>query len=132
MLPSQISDEVSLFDRFAERAARFVARAPFFAACVILVALWAPSILVLGDLDTWQLIINTTTTIITFLMVALLENSSARQADATQHKLNALARGLADVLQHIAETAPPSRRADVYSDLRELEHAVGLEARESS
>ncbi|WP_425567632.1 low affinity iron permease family protein [Nonomuraea dietziae] len=40
--------------------------------CVLLVLVWAPSFFLIGDLDHWQLIINTLTTIVTFLLVALL------------------------------------------------------------
>jgi low affinity Fe/Cu permease len=50
--------------------------------------LWAPSLFLLGDIDTWQLIINTPTTIITFLLVALLANTQKRADQATQHKLS--------------------------------------------
>ena len=57
-------------------------RAAFFASCVLLIVVWAPSILFLRDVDTWQLIINTATTIITFLMVALLQNSQTRNDQA--------------------------------------------------
>ena len=67
-----------LFDRFAEASAGFVSRTPFFVACVLLVVLWAPSFWLFPNVDTWQLVINTATTIITFLMVALLQNSQHR------------------------------------------------------
>ena len=60
------------FDRFAERSAEFVSKAPFFAFCVVLVVVWAPSYFLVDDFDTYQLLINTPTTIITFLLVALL------------------------------------------------------------
>ncbi len=62
------------FDRFAQRSAELVSKAPFFTFCVLLVVVWAPTI-VLVDFDTWQLLINTPTTIITFLLVALLQNT---------------------------------------------------------
>jgi hypothetical protein len=70
MMPSDVSGPLSFFDRFAARASNAASRAWFFTLCVLLVALWAPSVLVLRDIDTWQLIINTVTTIITFLLVA--------------------------------------------------------------
>ena len=54
-------------------------------------------ILLIRDIDTWQLIINTLTTIITFLMVALLQNSQTRADQAVQHKLNAIADMLSDL-----------------------------------
>ena len=56
---------------------------------------WAPSLFLLPDVDTWQLIINTVRTIVTFLLVAPLQNTLQRADEATQHKLNAVADGLA-------------------------------------
>ena len=126
-LPTEVSSRKGLFDRFAGHASRFASRAPFFACCVLLVLLWVPSYLVLGDVDTWQLIINTATTIITFLMVALLQNSQYRADEATQHKLNAIAEGLAGLMSHQAE---PGQR--LSHDVEELRAAVGLENRETS
>lgn len=121
--PTDVSPELGWFDRFAGWASAVVSRAPFFAACVALVVIWAPSYFVLRDVDSWQLIINTTTTIITFLLVALLENSQHRADAALQHKLNAIADALADAMDQ-----DPALSVDV-ADLRA---AVGLERRESS
>ena len=64
---------------------------------MVLVVVWLPSILVIKTVDTWQLIINTVTTIVTFLLVALLQNTQERSDQATQQKLNALAQGLASL-----------------------------------
>jgi low affinity Fe/Cu permease len=126
VMPSEVVRGVGVFDRFAGRASRIVSRAPFFAFCVLLVAIWLPSYLVFKDVDTWQLIINTLTTIVTFLLVALLQNSQYRTDEATQHKLNAIAAGLADLMDHLGE-------GDALSnEVRELERAVGLEDRETS
>src|SRR4051812_15041566 len=90
-MPSDVGERVGLFDRFAGTASNFVSRAPFFVLCVVLVVVWAPSYVIFRDVDTWQLIINTATTIVTFLLVALLQNSQSRSDQATQGKLNALA-----------------------------------------
>lgn len=122
VMPSEVSPEIGAFDRFAEGASRIASRAWFFCFCVLLVVLWAPSILVLRDIDTWQLIINTLTTIITFLMVALLQNSQTRADQALQHKLNAIARML-------ARLADDDGLTDEATELRD---AVGIEAREST
>jgi len=65
-----------------------------------------PSFLLLPDVDTWQLIINTITTIATFLLVALLQNTQKRADEAVQHKLNAVADGLADLMEALAEEHP--------------------------
>jgi hypothetical protein len=74
-MPSDVTQDVSWFDRFAGGASLVASRATFFAFCVLLVVLWLPSWFLIQDLDLWQLIINTVTTIVTFLMVALLQNS---------------------------------------------------------
>lgn len=121
-MPSEVSTAVGGFDRFAEAASRVASRAWFFAFCVLLVVVWAPSIVFLRDIDTWQLIINTLTTIVTFLMVALLQNSQTRADLAVQHKLNAIADMLADMAD----------ASGLGKDAEELRAAVGLESREST
>jgi uncharacterized membrane protein len=119
----------TLFDRFAGRSSEFVSRAPFFAFCVLLVVVWAPTYFLVGSFDTYQLIINTPTTIITFLLVALLQNTQKRGEEALQHKLDALADGLADLMEHFAEDDPERRAAkeDLADDIEDLRAAVGLE-----
>jgi hypothetical protein len=129
LMPTEVSDEMGFFDRFAGYAAKFASRAYFFAFCVLLIVLWIPSFLLLRSIDTWQLIINTATTIITFLMVALLQNSQTRSDQAVQHKLNAIADGLADVMRDLMEG---DDGYDLQQDLTELREAVGLENREST
>jgi hypothetical protein len=137
-MPSDVSSRVGFFDRFAGRAALLASRAPFFAFCVLLVAIWLLQglviVLVKGDpksfLDAqFQLEINTTTTIVTFLMVALLQNSQTREDQATQHKLNALADGLADLMERWSEQFGDE---GFRRDIRELRLAVGLEDKEST
>lgn len=135
-MPLEVSRTVSGFDRFAKAAAELSSRAWFFTFCVLLVVIWAPSFFILKDIDTWQLIINTCTTIITFLMVALIQNSQTRAENALQHKLNAIAQGLSDLMEHIAQTTTEEGRghlsADLGDDLKQLRAAVGLEQYESS
>jgi Low affinity iron permease len=113
------------FESFAEASSDYVSRAAFFAACVLLVLVWAPSYFLIRDFDTWQLLINTATTIITFLLVALLQNSGRRSDRAIHHKLDALADGLADLMEH--QIRPDS--ADLAADIHDLKQAVGLEKR---
>lgn len=121
-LPSHIGSSLGLFDRFADATARVTSRAWFFCFCLLIVIVWAPSIFVLRDIDTWQLIINTITTIVTFLLVALLQNTQTRADQAVQHKLNAIADALSDLMQD----------REHERDARELRDAVGLEYREST
>src|SRR4029077_2474801 len=59
----------------------------------------------------------------------LLQNSQTRNDNATQHKLNAIADGLADIMTHFADQADDE---DLRHDIRELRAAVGLEEHESS
>lgn len=129
LMPTEVSARVGFFDRFAGLASLVAGRAAFFAFCVLLIVVWAPSILFLRDVDTWQLIINTATTIITFLMVALLQNSQTRNDQAVHHKLNAIADGLSDLMVHL-ESELPDR--DLSRDVRELRAAIGLEEHEST
>jgi low affinity Fe/Cu permease len=125
--PSDVSGNLSVFDRFASSASRLVSGAWFFLLCVLLVVLWAPSFFVLRSIDTWQLIINTITTIVTFLLVALLQNTQMRSDEALQDKLNEIADALADLMDELADDHPELRRHRA-----ELRAAVGLEQRESS
>jgi hypothetical protein len=119
----------TFFDRFAGRCADFVSRAPFFTFCVLLVVVWAPTYFLVGNFDTYQLIINTPTTIITFLLVALLQNTQKRSEQALQHKLDAVADGLADLMEHFAADDPGQQAAkeDLSGDIEDLRAAVGLE-----
>ncbi len=84
--------------------------------------MWAPFILILRDTNTWQLSINILTTIVTFLMVALLQNSQTRGEHALQHKLSAIA----EMLAHLASNQ------GLEDDAMEMRESVGLEERESS
>ena len=119
LFPGSVDSHLSIFDRFADLTGRWVSQAWFFSFCVLLVLIWAPSILVLRDVDTWQLVINTATTFITFLLVALVQNQSTRADAATQQKLNALIEATLD--------QGPSEAVR-----RQLREAIGVERRESS
>jgi low affinity Fe/Cu permease len=119
--PSDVTEHVGWFDRFAGWVSSFTSRAVFFAMCVGLVVIWVPTIFLL-EFSVSQLLINTSTTIITFLLVALLQNSQFRTERAIHHKLNAIADALADMIEGV----------DAEKDASELRKAVGLELIESS
>jgi low affinity Fe/Cu permease len=133
-LPSSVSADLSFFDRFASATSTFVSRAWFFALCVLLILVWAPTYFAIGSIDSWQLIINTATTIVTFLLVALLQNSQRRAEEAIQHKLNAVADGLADLMEAVAmgADARTGENSRLRKDIDELRASVGIERRESS
>lgn len=79
-----------LFAKFANATARIAGKPWTFVACVGVVVLWAVSGPVFGFSETWQLIINTGTTIVTFLMVFLIQNTQNRDGAAMQAKLDEL------------------------------------------
>ncbi|AIE87061.1 low affinity iron permease family protein [Fimbriimonas ginsengisoli] len=80
------------FSRIARWASNIAGSAPAFAACVLLIVVWAAFGPVFHYSDTWQLVINTSTTIITFLMVFLIQNAQNRDAKAIHLKLDELIR----------------------------------------
>ena len=127
-MPSEVSASMSVFDRFAGHASAIVSRAPFFTFCVVLVLVWVPSYVLFGNIDTWQLVINTVTTIVTFLLVALLQNTQERTDAASQQKLNAIAQALAGLMERTAGEDD----AELREQICELRKAVGLEQREGS
>jgi low affinity Fe/Cu permease len=121
-MPTDDHGRPRFFDRLATAVSRVVSRAYFFAFCAGLVVAWLPSYFLFESVETWQLPINTVTTIITFLLVALLENSQTRSDTAAQDKLNAIAAALHDLIDCIADDTPTARRIK-----EELHQAVGLE-----
>ena len=75
------------FSRFANETARFSGKPVVFIAAVLVVIIWAASGPLFHYSDTWQLVINTSTTIVTFLMVFLIQNTQNRDTMALQVKL---------------------------------------------
>ena len=84
----------SWFTRFAKRAARVSGRPMAFGAAASVIVVWACAGPLFGFSDTWQLVINTGTTIVTFLMVFLIQNTQNRDSEALQIKLDELIRAV--------------------------------------
>ena len=84
----------SFFTRFAKWTARVAGKPMAFFLAVIIVVFWAMTGPIFGFSDTWQLVINTGTTIVTFLMVFLLQNTQYRDSEAIQIKLDELIRAM--------------------------------------
>lgn len=82
------------FERLADRLTVALGSFPALAGSVLLVVVWALTGPLLNFSDTWQLFINTTTTVITFWMVFMIQNSANRFAKATQTKLDELIRAV--------------------------------------
>src|SRR5438874_11602164 len=86
------SQATPLFARVARWVERQVGRSSTFVLAIAIVLLWAASGPAFGWSDTWQLVINTGTTIVTFLMVFVIQNTQTRDTQAMQLKLDELIR----------------------------------------
>jgi len=84
----------SQFYRFSKWASHAVGQPMAFVMAAAVVVVWAASGKVFGFSDTWQLVINTSTTIVTFLMVFLIQNTQNREGEAMQIKLDELLRAV--------------------------------------
>ena len=91
---SKPSRPVSAFTRFAKWAARATGRPGAFIGAASVIVLWALTGPLFDFSDTWQLVINTGTTVITFLMVFLIQNTQNRDTEAMQIKLDELIRAM--------------------------------------
>ena len=90
-----------LFTKAANWVAHLAGLPATFAICVLIVVVWAISGPFFGFSDTWQLVINTGTTIITFLMVFVIQNSQNRDTMAIHSKLDEILRALDNASNHL-------------------------------
>jgi low affinity Fe/Cu permease len=117
-------DRRSPFDRFVQTAYLRVSQAPFFFVCVGIVVLWLVSLPLWADLKAWQVAIHTVASVVTLLLLVLLENAARRTEEASQEKLNVIAEALAELMASQARTDP-----DLEEATKKLRDAIGLEAR---
>jgi low affinity Fe/Cu permease len=82
----------SWFTRFSKTTAHFTGQPVTFAMALLLIAVWAITGPLFHWSDTWQLVVNTGTTVVTFLMVFLIQSTQNRDAEAVQIKLDELLR----------------------------------------
>lgn len=118
------TDDRSAFDRFVEASYQRVSRAPFFGLCAGIVIVWFVSVPWWPDLKSWQVAIHTVASVISLLLIVLLENASRRAEEASQEKLNVIAEALSDLMRSRAQDDP-----DLEQAARKLREAVGLEER---
>jgi len=119
-----ISKNSTLFTRFARGAALRSGRPSTFIAAVAIIVLWAATGPIFGYSDTWQLVINTGTTVVTFLMVFLIQNTQNRDTEALQIKLDEIIRSIDNARNEVLdleelETAELNEVRKEYLDLAE-------------
>lgn len=130
-------DERSRFDRLAASVTSVSSRPAFFLCCIGVVILWLAEgvVRIVGGgfssfLDgNYQLQINTTTTIVTFLMVALLQNAQQRFENAINAKVNAISDALADFMEVTAGGLAQEDGDELAGHAVELRRAVGAEGK---
>ena len=93
----------SWFTRFAKWTAHTAGRPVAFMLAVIVIVVWAITGPVFHFSDTWQLVINTGTTIVTFLMVFLIQSTQNRDAEATQVKLDEIIRAIGNARNELLD-----------------------------
>lgn len=120
-----------IFERLAQAVAAWAGRPPAFILAMSVVIVWGVTGPLFHYSDTWQLVINTGTTIVTFLMVFLIQNAQNRDASAIQAKLDEVIRALSHGrnefigIEHLSEKELLQIR-----EALERECAVGEEARQ--
>jgi low affinity Fe/Cu permease len=109
------------FVRFAANTASWAGTSPAFVVALLIVVVWAALGPVFSYSDTWQLVINTGTTIVTFLMVFLIQNTQNRDAKALQVKLSELILALEAANNKIAaiENASPEELDAALEEIQE-------------
>lgn len=117
-------DRRSLFDRFVQAAYLRVSQAPFFFLCAGIVVVWLASLPLWANLKAWQTAIHTVASVVTLLLLVLLENAARRAEEASQEKLNVIAEALAELMTSHSRTDP-----DLEEATRKLRDAIGLEGR---
>lgn len=117
-------DRRSLFDRFVQAAYVRVSQAPFFFLCAGIVVVWLASLPLWADLKAWQTAIHTVASLVTLLLLVLLENAARRAEEASQEKLNVIAEALAELMTSHTRADP-----DLEEATQKLRDAIGLEGR---
>ena len=101
-----------------------MSRAPFFGVCLAIVVAWLVSAPLWPDPKSWQVAIHSVSSVLSLLLLVLLENSGRRAEEAAQEKLNVIAEGLAELME--SQSGNDQELADATTKLRE---AIGLEER---
>lgn len=119
---------IAWYSRFAKIAAHFCGRPRVFVLAVLVIVIWIITGPIFNFSDTWQLVINTGTTIITFLMVFLIQNTQNRDTEAIQVKLDELIRATKGA--HNALLDLEELEEDTLDEFRQRYESLASAARE--
>jgi len=114
----------TIFERFVESVHSRVSQAPFFLVCLGIVIVWGASAPLWPDLKQWQVSIHTISSVLSLLLLVLLENAGRRAEESSQEKLNVLAEALAELMESHSRTDK-----ELEDATRKLREAIGLEER---
>lgn len=123
-----------IFTSIASTCARIMGRPLAFVTAVVLIILWALSGPLLHYSDTWQLIVNTATTVLTFLAVFLIQNSQNRDGAAMQAKLDEIIRALDKArvefvgIEHLTDAQIAEIREALEADVSQEDNKQGTAA----
>ena len=118
----------SWFTRFTKTTARATGRPSAFLIALAVIAIWAITGPLFGFSDTWQLVINTGTTIVTFLMVFLIQSTQNRDGEAVQVKLDEIIRAIGNAQNELLDLEELDE-ADL-DRVRETYRKLALKARQ--
>ena len=121
-----------VYARFAKAVSRFCVRPRTFALALLVILVWVVTGPVFGYSDTWQLVINTGTTIVTFLMVFLIQNTQNRDSRAIHVKLDELIHAMNeahDDIVHIEEAPEEELEARERAFVAVREKSTGAAGR---
>jgi low affinity Fe/Cu permease len=121
-----------MFERFASVATHWCGSAKAFVYALIVVALWAITGPIFNFSDTWQLVINTGTTIITFLMVFVIQHSANKDNLAVQAKLNEIVKAMKEADNHLIAIEDMSEEELLTLHRRQKSNAVQILHQRSS
>ncbi len=120
-------DQKSWYSKFTKVASKFCGRPMVFVLAVAIIVVWLISGPVFGFSDTWQLVINTATTIITFLMVFLIQSTQNRDTEALHIKLDELIRATQGA--HNAVLDLEEMEEEKLDEVRKRYESIAKEAR---
>jgi low affinity Fe/Cu permease len=122
--PSPTSDR---FNTIADKMTRALGSMQALVGSVVLVVVWALTGPIFNFSDTWQLFINTSTTVITFWMVFVIQNSANREAKATQLKLDEIIRAIGDARNDFIalDRAPEGVLAEREQEFEQMTKSTG-------